>query len=77
MEIKILGSCCGNCDKLMATVKDVVTEKQLSASVEKVSDLREIMSYGVMGTPGLVVNGKVVCVGRTPSRDEITAWLGA
>lgn len=76
MEIKILGSCCGNCDKLMATVQQIVTEKGLSASVQKVSDLREIMSYGVMGTPGLVVDGKVVCAGRTPSRDEILGWIG-
>ena len=77
MPIKILGSCCGNCDKLLATVKEVVAEKKLSASVEKVSDLREIMGYGVMGTPGLVVDGKVVCAGRTPSRDEILRWIGA
>lgn len=75
MEIKILGSCCGNCDKLVATVKEIVTEKGLSASVEKVSDLREIMSYGVMGTPGLVVDGRVVCAGRTPSKDEILRWV--
>ncbi len=77
MEIKVLGSCCGNCDKLMVTVQGIVAEKKLSASVQKVSDLREIMGYGVMGTPGLVVDGKVVCAGRTPSRDEILRWLGA
>jgi small redox-active disulfide protein 2 len=77
MEIKVLGSCCGNCDKLMATVKEIVQERQLSASVQKVSDLREIMSYGIMSTPGLVVDGKVVSAGRIPSRDEIAAWLGA
>ncbi len=77
MEIKVLGSCCGNCDKLLATVQGIVAEKNLSARVQKVSDLREIISYGVMGTPGLVVDGKVVCAGRMPSRDEILRWIGA
>lgn len=77
MEIKILGSCCGNCDKLMATVQQLIAEKKLSASVQKVSDLREIMSFGVMGTPGLVVNGKVVSAGRVPSKEEIATLLEA
>ncbi|MHB0871054.1 MAG: thioredoxin family protein [Chloroflexota bacterium] len=77
MEIKILGSCCGNCDKLMATVQQLIAEKKLSATVQKVSDLREIMSYGVMGTPGLVVNGKVVSAGRVPSKEEIATLLEA
>ena len=77
MEIKVLGSCCGNCDKVMAMVQEVVSEKGLSATVQKVTDIKEIVGYGVMRTPGLVVNGKVVASGRIPARDEILTWLSA
>lgn len=75
MEIKVLGSCCGNCDKLLAMVKEVATEKSLAATVQKVTDYKEIVGYGVMRTPGLVVDGKLVAYGRIPSRDEIAGWL--
>lgn len=77
MEIKVLGSCCGNCDKVMALVQEVVSEKGLSATVQKVTDVREIVGYGILRTPGLVVNGKVVASGRVPARDEILTWLSA
>ena len=77
MEIKVLGSCCGNCDKVMALVQEVVSEKGLSAMVEKVTDVRDIVGYGVMRTPGLVVDGKVMVAGRVPSKAEIAAWIGA
>jgi len=77
MEIKVLGSCCGNCDKVMALVQEVVLEKGLSATVEKITDVKDIVGYGVMRTPGLVVDGKVVVAGRVPTKTEIAAWLGA
>ncbi len=77
MEIKVLGSCCGNCDKVMALVQEVVSEKGLSATVEKATDVKDIVGYGVMRTPGLVVNGKVVLAGRVPAKAEIATWLGA
>ena len=51
--------------------------KGLSATVQKVTDIKEIVGYGVMRTPGLVVNGKVVASGRVPARDEILTWLSA
>lgn len=76
MVIRVLGSCCANCERLEALVKDVVAENGLSATVEKVTDYKDILSYGVMRTPGLVVDGKVVSYGRVPSRDEIAGWLG-
>ena len=75
MEIKVLGSCCGNCDKVMALVKEVVSQKGLFAAVQKVTDYKEIIGYGIMRTPGLVVDGKVVVYGRVPSREEIGGWL--
>jgi len=75
MEIKVLGSCCGNCDKVMALVKEVVSQKGLFAAVQKVTDYKEIIGYGIMRTPVLVVDGKVVVYGRVPSREEIGGWL--
>lgn len=75
MEIKVLGSCCGNCDNLVAIVKEVVAEKGLGATVRKVTDYKEIVGYGIMRTPGLVVDGKVLAYGRVPSKEEVSGWL--
>jgi small redox-active disulfide protein 2 len=76
MEIKVLGKGCANCMRLEAMVHEVVSEKGLTANLEHVRDEREIVSYGVMKTPGLVVDGKVVSYGRIPSKGEIEGWLG-
>jgi small redox-active disulfide protein 2 len=75
MEIKVLGACCGNCDKLEAMVRKVVKEFGADAQVQKVSDLKEIMRFGVMTTPGLVINGKLKVAGRLPSQAEVTSWI--
>jgi small redox-active disulfide protein 2 len=77
MEIKVLGSCCGNNDQLGALVKEVLSEKGLAGNVQVVTDVKEVLAYGVLKTPGLVVNGKVVAHGRFPSRDELRSLLGA
>ena len=75
MEIKVLGKGCANCVKLEALVNEVLTEKGLAAEVDHVRDERDIVGYGVIKTPGLVVDGKVVSYGRIPSKDEIASWL--
>ena len=77
MVIKILGSGCVNCRRLEALVKEVATEKELDATFQKVTDFRDIVSYGIMRTPGLVINNKVVSAGRIPSKQEIANWLDA
>ena len=77
MEIKILGSGCSNCLKLEAMVKQVAAEKDLEATFLKVTDYKDIMSYGIMHTPGLVINGKLLSAGRIPSKQEIATWLEA
>lgn len=77
MEIKVLGHGCANCNKLEALVKEVMAEKTVSGTVAHVTEDREIVSYGVMKTPGLVVNGKVVSYGRVPSKEEIAGWIKA
>ncbi|TCL59746.1 small redox-active disulfide protein 2 [Hydrogenispora ethanolica] len=75
MEVKVLGSGCANCIKLEKLVTEVVQELGLPATVSKVTDIKEIMAFGVMSTPGLVVDGKVKCTGRIPSKDEIKKYL--
>ncbi len=75
MEIKILGTGCPNCKSLEKLTRELVAESGLDATVSKVEDIVEIMGYGVMSTPALVVDGKVKVSGRLPSRDEIKQIL--
>ena len=75
MEIKILGTGCSKCNKLEQITRDAVTEAGVDASISKVDDILEIMAYGVMTTPALVVDKKVVLKGRVPSVKEIIKIL--
>ena len=75
MEIKILGPGCPKCKTLDKITREVVEKNGLSATVTKVEDIMEIMKYGVMSTPALVVDGKVVVKGRVPSAEEIRQLL--
>ncbi len=75
LEIKVLGMGCVQCDSLEQTVMGLLTELDLPASLDHVTDIKEVARYGVMGLPGLVINGKVVAVGKVPPRNQIKAWL--
>lgn len=75
MKIEVLGSCCGKCDTLLEAAKAAVAEAGIEAEVVKVQDIKEIMKYGVMTTPALVVNGVVKVVGKVPSTEEIKSLL--
>ena len=75
MEIKILGSGCHKCKALEKLTRDVVEQNGIDATVTKVEDIVEIMKYGIMATPALVVDGKVEIKGRVPSPDEIKRVL--
>jgi small redox-active disulfide protein 2 len=75
MKIEIFGSGCSNCIKLYDMVAKVVSENEIAAEVVKVTDMKEIVSRGIMRTPGLAVNGKVVCTGRVPKIDEVKKWV--
>jgi small redox-active disulfide protein 2 len=77
LNIKILGGGCANCKRLEQIARKVVTDNNLEAEFEKVMEYPEIMKFGVMSTPGLVVNGKVLSSGRIPSEGEISEWLKA
>jgi small redox-active disulfide protein 2 len=75
MEIKVLGTGCAKCKQLEKTVREAVAELGLDAEVEKVTELTDIMSYGIMSTPGLVVNGEVRIAGRLPKLAEVKSIL--
>lgn len=75
MDIKVLGPGCAKCKKTEEIVRQAVVESGVDATVEKVTKLHEIIGYGVMGTPAIVVNGVVRCVGKVPRKDEVLAWL--
>ncbi len=75
MVIKVLGTGCKKCHTLEDLVISVVKENNLDIEVEKVTDFTEIMKYGILATPGLVVNEKVVSFGVVPSKDKIISWI--
>lgn len=77
MIIKILGSGCANCHRLEANARQALADLGLQADVEKVTDYADIAGYGVMRTPGLVVDERVVASGRVPSAAEIATLLAA
>lgn len=75
MNIKILGTGCTNCKNLEKATHNAVAELNLNATISKVKDIQQIMSYGVMRTPALVIDEKVVLYGRVPSVNEIKEIL--
>lgn len=75
MIIKILGQGCSKCDKLEENTRKAVEALGIDASIEKVTNIKDIMALGVMTTPALVVDGKVKVSGRVPSPDEIKKYL--
>jgi len=77
LHIKVLGPGCANCQRLEALTRSAVAALGLSAHIEKVTDFDAIMQYPILATPALVINERVVCSGRLPSRGEIEKWLQA
>ena len=75
MHIKVLGTGCTNCKNTVALIDQVAKAKGAEVTLEKVEELRDIMGYGVMSTPGVVIDGKVVHAGGVPARDKIDQWL--
>jgi small redox-active disulfide protein 2 len=75
VEIKILGPGCPQCDQLEKTVMELLTQLKLPASLEHVRDTNEIVRYGVMFTPALMVNGKIVATGSVPPKEKIKKWV--
>jgi small redox-active disulfide protein 2 len=77
MDIKVLGPGCNNCVRLEANTREALADLGLTASIEKVTDFPSIIGYGIMSTPGLVVDGEVVSAGRVPSVDDIKRLIAS
>jgi small redox-active disulfide protein 2 len=76
MEIKVLGPGCARCEQVEKLIRDVLAETGVEATVDKVKDFKQIASYGVFGTPAVVIDGKVKSVGKIPKKEEIKTWIG-
>jgi small redox-active disulfide protein 2 len=74
-SVKILGTGCANCKNTLALVETVAREKGVAIELEKVEDLPSIMGYGVMSTPGVVIDGVVVHSGGVPVRSKVESWF--
>lgn len=75
VSVKILGTGCKKCQNLENKVRELVTTNSIDAVVEKVTDIQEMVNYGIMMTPGLVINEKVKSFGIIPKDDQIINWL--
>lgn len=75
MIIKVLGTGCANCKKLEENTRKAVELMGIDATIEKVTEVKDIMSFGVMRTPALVIDGKVKIMGRVPSPEDIKQYL--
>lgn len=77
LTVKILGSGCANCKKLEAVAREAATAANVQADFVKVTDMKQIMNYDLLTTPGLVINDKLVSSGRIPTVSEVQKWLAA
>jgi small redox-active disulfide protein 2 len=74
-DIKVLGPGCANCKATIKLIEQVAQEKSVAITLQKVEEMRDIVGYGIMSTPGVVIDGKVVHAGGIPGRDKILQWL--
>jgi small redox-active disulfide protein 2 len=74
-NVKVLGTGCANCQNTLKLVEEVAKAKGAEIQLEKVEDLQKIMSHGVMSTPGVVIDGKVVHAGGVPTRAKVEGWF--
>ncbi|MBK7381161.1 MAG: thioredoxin family protein [Ignavibacteriales bacterium] len=75
ISVKVLGTGCKKCQTLEAKVRDLVAVNNIDAAVEKVTDIQEMVNYGIMMTPGLIINEKVKSFGIIPKDDQLISWL--
>lgn len=74
-DVKVLGAGCANCRNTVRLLETIAREKGLELKIEKVEDMEKIIIYGIMSTPGVVIDGKVVHAGGVPSRPKIESWF--
>lgn len=77
MEVKVLGTGCPNCRSTVAAIEQVAKARGVAIDLVKVEDIKDITSYGILATPGVVIDGTVVHAGGVPTRDKIERWFDA
>lgn len=75
MEIQVCGPGCANCNKAENVVKEAVAAAGIEARIEKITDFAEMAKLGVLSTPAILINGRIKCVGKVPSKAEVMEWL--
>lgn len=75
MKILVFGPGCPSCEETARVVAAAVKDAGVPADVEKIADFKEMMAHGVMSTPAVAIDGKVLCTGRVPRRDEVKDWI--
>lgn len=74
-NIKVLGTGCANCKNTLKLIEEVAKAKGVEVRLEKVDELKQMMNYGVISTPGVVVDGKLVHAGGIPARSKVESWF--
>ena len=74
-DIKVLGTGCANCKNTVKLIDDIAREKGVEIRLEKIEDIQQIMTYAVMSTPAVVIDGKVVHAGGVPARSKVESWF--
>ncbi len=74
-DIKVLGSGCANCKRTLALIEETARARGVDVKLEKIEDIGAIMGYGVMSTPGVVIDGTVVHAGGVPDRKTVESWM--
>ena len=74
-DVNVLGTGCSNCKATVALIEQIAQAKGIAITMQKIEEIQDIMAYGVMSTPGVVLDGKVVHAGGVPSRDKVEQWL--
>jgi len=74
-QIKVLGTGCANCKATLKLIDDIAKAKGVAVQLEKIENIADIMAHGVMSTPGVIIDGKVVHAGGVPDRKKIESWL--
>ena len=74
-NVKVLGTGCANCKATVKLIEDAARAKGVAVNLEKVENIADIMAYGVMSTPGVVIDGRVVHAGGVPDRKKVEGWL--
>jgi small redox-active disulfide protein 2 len=75
-NVKVLGTGCANCKATVKLIEDIARARDVVINLEKVENIADIMAYGVMSTPGVVIDGKIVHAGGVPDRKKVEGWLG-